>query len=501
MLLRSRLKVQLQLAILGFKTNRGGIWAVGLLAVMAASTIVSVAPLEGWAKDSPKVSPPAQSMQSVVQPQNDYPIDLTTTLKLTEDQNLVIAQKQKNAQVFHSRLRQKQVAFLPSIEGTFTQSRLEGGQQIFGGEVVSVTRKTVQPQASATWTLYPGGKTLFEALAARRRSQSAQLQASETIQQQLALASQEYYKLLAAQVQALVAQQAVAEAEAQVAINQAKVNVGKGVPLDLSRAQTTLAQQKSSLVQAQNAMVLAEQTLLNRLNLDPNIHLHPNLEEAVQKRLVDDTVPVSALMAHAVETNPSIQTGNANLKALGLDHKAVMATVIPSVTLRGYVNGTGPDRESLVRTTFTGVTVSMNLFENMGLQVPYRVKEAKQLVEQQILAQAALVRDVQTQVMTAFLNSQNYLSALQAAQQQVKSAQESYELATGRYNAGYGLNIDVLDAEVALSQARNAQAQALLNYNQSQVQLVQALGLVTPQALTEGVTLPVAVQTASTSSP
>jgi outer membrane protein TolC len=76
---------------------------------------------------------------------------------------------------------------------------------------------------------------------------------------------------------------------------------------------------------------------------------------------------------------------------------------------------------------------------------------------------------------------------MDAAKQGVVSAQESYDLAVGRFKAGYGINLDVLDAESALATARSNLVQAVLNYNQSQVQLVQALGLVTPTALISGI--------------
>lgn len=425
-----------------------------------------------------------------------YPIDLATILKLVETQNLTIAQSQKNTEVLKSRYRQKMAANLPNIEGSYNQSRLEGAQQVFG-DVVTVVRKTVQPQLTATWTLYPGGQTIFDMLAARRRKMSADDTLTSTLQAQLSLATQEYYKLLAAYQQKNVYLNSLAQAEEQISTNQAKVDSGKGIPLDLSRSKTNYSQQKTSLVQAENAVIQAEQTLLNRLNLDNDIHLIPPAEvtefktvddmRRAQKTLIPATAEITKLLDVAVEQNPSILSGQDELKALGFDYKTVRSQLIPSVTLRAYVARTGPDWDNQYKTQFGGLTANMNILQNMGLMIPFQMQERKKLIEQKMLAQKQLVRDIETRVMTARLNSDNYLSVIDSARQGVASAEESYDLALGRYNSGYGINVDVLTAQADLVTAKNNLIQAVLNYNQSQVQLVEALGLLSSTAVLDGV--------------
>ncbi len=427
---------------------------------------------------------PVELKASVFKTDN-YPIDLAAVLQLVTDQNLLVAQSQKNTEVLQSRLRQRQAAFLPNIDGAYTQSRLEGGQQIFG-DVVTVVRQTVQPQLSASWTLYPGGRTIYEMLSAKRRKQMADSLLKETYQEQLARAAEEYYKLLSAYLQKEVIAQGMREALEQVKLNEALVEVGKGVPLDLSRAKTSYAQQQSALFQAETAIIQAEQNLLNRLNLDPTIHLLPSEIEAAKKPLVPEDLPVTQLIATAVEHNPAVQTAELELKAMGFDYKAIRSSLIPSVTLRASVTGTGPDRDNLIRSDFRGLTVNVNLLENLGLQIPFRMQESKKLIEQKLIEQKALLRNIESQVMTAYLSSQNFKSAIHAAELELTSAQESYDLAVGRFKAGYGINLDVLDAEVALTTARSNLAQAVLNYNQSQVQLLEALGQVSPETLTRG---------------
>jgi outer membrane protein TolC len=444
---------------------------------------------------------------------DNYPIDLATVLKLAADQNLAIAQSQKNTEVLQSRLRQSQVSVLPSITGSLSENWQYGQQGFISGSnggfiggnsggTASVSSGSsrrgkssggsqhfLQTQLGASWTIYPGGRNLYQILAAKRRKVSADYLLKETYQEQLSNAAQDYYKLLAAYQQKGVVIRSIINAQEQVKLNQAKVKVGKGLPLDLSQAKTNYAQQQSNLVQTESAILTAEQNLLDRLNLDPTIHLVPNEMDSIKRPLVPDILGVNRLIAQAISVNPSILSGAEDLKALGYDYKVVRSDLIPSITLNTSVRGSGSEISAMQRSESIGFTINTTLLQNMGLLVPYQMQERKKLIEQKILSQKQLVRDVQTQVMTAFLNSENYDNAITAAEQAVASAEESYALAKGRFEAGYGVYLDVLNADAQLATARNTLAQAVLNYNQAQVQLLQAVGLASPSTLSQGLQL------------
>src|SRR5690606_33260156 len=64
---------------------------------------------------------------------DNYPVDLATVLKLVEDQNLFIAQSDKNTEILQSRLRQRQVSLLPSIDASYAQNWQQGQQRFISG--------------------------------------------------------------------------------------------------------------------------------------------------------------------------------------------------------------------------------------------------------------------------------------------------------------------------------------------------------------------------------
>jgi outer membrane protein len=63
-----------------------------------------------------------------------------------------------------------------------------------------------------------------------------------------------------------------------------------------------------------------------------------------------------------------------------------------------------------------------------------------------------------------------------AAQAAVASAQENFRLVQGRFDAGVGTILDLTDAQLALTQAQNAEAQALADFRIALARLERALG-------------------------
>jgi outer membrane protein len=494
--------------------------SLGLLVFLGPGSFAQAPPISGPATDG-VLAPadldikPIELKASLIKTSN-YPIDLAMVLKLVDEQNLIVAQSQKNTEILQSRVRESQAALLPSITGSMAENWQYGQQGVIsgssGGFISSPTGGTgsstgssggsgrrggssggvqhfVQTQLGASWTLYPGGQTVYQILAAKRRKQSAEYQLKQTLQEQLSSAAQEYYKLLAAYQQKGVIVRSIIDAQQQVRFNKAKVKVGKGVPLDLAQAKTNYAQQQSNLVQSESAILTAEQNLLNTLNLDPTIHLVPNEVDAAKRPLVSDAWSVERLIAQGVSLSPSIRSATEDLKALGYDYKVSRSSLIPSITLNSSVRGSGSELGAMQRSETLGFTLNTTLLQNMGMLTHYQMQENKKLIEQKILAQKQLVRDIQSKIMTAFLNSENYENAIEEAEQALTAAEESCQLASGRFQSGYGNYLDVLTTYTQLATARNGLAQAVLNYNQAQVQLVQAVGMADANTLNQGLQL------------
>lgn len=415
-----------------------------------------------------------------------YPIDLPTVLELVEDQNLTISAARWGEKLAQSQYRLSMSDLLPDITLTHDQNRFQGAVQIFGGDTIPILRSTVRPQITASWTVHPFGRDVLRTLAAKRREGMAKSLLEGTHQTQLARAAEEYYAFLVAHHQVEASRKGVEVAQEQVRLNQARFEVGIGTKLELMQSRTFQAEQQRALINAENQQAMAEQTLLNRLNLDPLVRLAPADWTLTPKTLAPADWPIPAMTAMAFENHPEKKKMETELKALGLDLKAEWADFLPSVTLQSYMNWTGPRTQDLALSRYGGLTVQLNLLENLGTKHPLLVQEKKREIAQKLVELAQLKRDIERNVLNAVLTSHAAEASVEVARTGVETSQESQRLSVGRFRVGLSTNLDVIENDRAYANALQTLNQEIDHYNQAQVRLLEALGRVSAQTLVNG---------------
>ena len=122
-----------------------------------------------------------------------------------------------------------------------------------------------------------------------------------------------------------------------------------------------------------------------------------------------------------------------------------------------------------------GASATWNLWDGGATQ--NAIKKANAQLEQAKEANLATVDAVLLAVQKAYLNLRSAEQTIQSTQTAVAQGQESFRIATLRYRAGVGTNLDVLDAETKLTTARNNYVEALYNYNISIAALEQLTGV------------------------
>ena len=95
-----------------------------------------------------------------------------------------------------------------------------------------------------------------------------------------------------------------------------------------------------------------------------------------------------------------------------------------------------------------------------------------------IFASANLLRtQVSNQVVTSYVNLHTASARVRTANVLLSSAQQSEDVARGRYKAGVGTILDLLTAQSALSSARAQQAQARWTWATALAQLAHDVGV------------------------
>jgi outer membrane protein len=105
-----------------------------------------------------------------------------------------------------------------------------------------------------------------------------------------------------------------------------------------------------------------------------------------------------------------------------------------------------------------------------------RVAQARSLYRQADLRLKEQTLAIEVEVRTALSSLQEAGELAEAAVKVVEQAEESLRLADARYGAGSATQLDVLQAQVALTQARDNQLQANYSYNVALANVRRAIG-------------------------
>ncbi|MCF7669888.1 MAG: TolC family protein, partial [Verrucomicrobia bacterium] len=87
-----------------------------------------------------------------------------------------------------------------------------------------------------------------------------------------------------------------------------------------------------------------------------------------------------------------------------------------------------------------------------------------------------IMRKIELEVRTAYSNFREAQEVLESQKKVQEQAEEALRLAKVRNEAGTGTQLDVLDAQTSLTQARTTQIQALRDYTVARAKLERAIG-------------------------
>ena len=141
----------------------------------------------------------------------------------------------------------------------------------------------------------------------------------------------------------------------------------------------------------------------------------------------------------------------------------------------GVKNGYLPDLNERVKNWVAGGDLKIPLID--GLRTHYQEKEAVANFNAAQARRLEVEKQITTDVRQAVSDYSSSLEKLSATDLQVKLAQTALDQARIRYDAGVITNLDLLDAENSLSQARLMQLDAAYSYVLSNYALQKATGV------------------------
>ncbi|WP_312524008.1 TolC family protein [Anaerospora sp.] len=321
------------------------------------------------------------------------------------------------------------------------------------------------------WQLYSGGRVEGQIDQAKRGVQVADLGVEKTKQQLKLDTTSAYFTILQTKNLVDVNQQSVSNLQEHLTSVQAKYDVGVVAKSDVLRAEVELANAQQNLIKAQNNFDLAVAGLLNTMTIDPGTELA--LTDTLSYQKYDKTLEDSLA---AAQVRPDVAQADENVKIAETAIKVAKSGNRPSVSVsasNGWSGSVLP--ESGDDNWNVGLSASWSLFDAGSSNA--KVKQADASLDK-VKEQAVQVKNA-----AALEVRQNYLSMQEAEKRidtnkvAVGKAEEDLVIAREKYNAGVGTNLDVIDAQLALTQAKTNEIQALYDYNVSVAKIDKAIGL------------------------
>lgn len=326
---------------------------------------------------------------------------------------------------------------------------------------------------NVSWPIWTFGKVEGAIDAARYQKNIADLNVYKTEADTKLAAVQAYYQYLEAVKLAEVQAQSVTDYASHLNNVQQQFDAGIVAKLDVLSSNVSLANAKQKSIAADNTRDVAEANLNNIMRIPMNTTLNP-LDKNFPEPEFDLTMEQAILMAQKyrwelVEADYGVKAAQASLRSKKADY-------LPTVSVGGgysweEASVTAVDKDDWA----VKGGLSWSLWDGGATQASVKKADAAVKTAQETLLQAR--EKIELEVRQDYLNVLSYKEQIRAAEASVAQAEEAYKIATVRYSSGVGINLDVLDAELALNTARTNYITALYNYNIGLATLEHAMGV------------------------
>lgn len=368
-----------------------------------------------------------------------------------------------------------QAPFLPSLDGSGAIQRTLGKNE-------NTTTRSVS--ATLSWLLLDFGNRSANLENARQLLSAAASTFDTTVQSVFLAALQAYYNAQAARAALEAMHEAEKASRESLTAAETRYRVGTATPADRLQAQTAWSQAVLNRIKAEGVLKTTQGTLANVMGLDPGTQLRlDTIADAKPEAAFERDI--ETLIAAARNLRPDLKAAEAQVRATQASIDAARAAGRPTLTL-----GTGPTWQG-IRTgnsevsshgNAIGLTLSIPIFS--GFDTTYRVRAAEARAEVASAQRESLRLQVALDVWSAYQNLLTATQSIRTTGDLLASAEQSERVALGRYKAGVGTLIDLLNAQSALAAARLQGVQAALDWHVSRATLAKAVGSLDSRLLT-----------------
>ena len=301
-----------------------------------------------------------------------------------------------------------------------------------------------------------------------------------TLDQLIATVKTQFYQIVVNRELIKVQEQSVHLLESQLKDQQNRFEAGTVPRFNVLQAEVALYNQIPQLITAQNNYRISKLTLAKTLGLyfEPRRGENPPLEVVGEMPYAPRTINLADAIEMGKERRPFLKQARANVLNQLQQVRATAGQWLPTVTTTGGAEWVS----SPVNSSWHDISKGWLALVQGSLPIWDSGAIAGQVIQQRALFSETKitydddVRQVELEIQQAYSNLQQNQELITSQEKNVELADEALRLAKARLDAGAGVQLDVLNAQVQLLTAQSTRLQALFGYNSSLAEFDRATG-------------------------
>ena len=300
------------------------------------------------------------------------------------------------------------------------------------------------------------------------------------LDQLLATVKTQFYQIVVNRELIKVQEQSVQLLQSQLQDQQNRFEAGTVPRFNVLQAEVAYYNQLPLLITAQNNYRISKLTLAKTLGLDfqPRRGENPLLEVIGEMPYVPRTIALADAIELGKQRRPFLKQARANVLNQRQQLRAATGQWLPTITTTGggewISSPTNSSWHDISKGWIAQVQGSLPIWDSG--QIYGQVKQQRALLSEAEFTYEDDARQVELEVQTAYSNLQQNRELIKSQEKNVGLAEEALRLAKARLDAGAGVQLDVLNAQVQLLTAQSTQLQALFGYNSSLAEFDRATG-------------------------
>lgn len=423
---------------------------------------------------------------TAVPSEGTFGINLPITLQLAAGRNLALATAIEKANRAAARSDSALLSIVPDLAVGASFAKQNGLMQDIAGDPLE-TKRVNNSAGLGTNSGVPGigldlslSRAIFAPLAARQDRKAATAAAEAKQHQVMADAAAAYYELVRARAALQLAREIEGAARKLATSTRNFAEAGEGLDADAERAAATHLLRKGQTARAEADLVRRSAALSRILHLPVSLTLIPTDRSIAPSDLVNPDESVARMVATALRFRPETRQMQAEVAAAS--HRLTERNVkpfLPNIAAGysdyhfaagrgGATDDTGPRDE----------VTAMIYWKLEGLGFGNAAKARQKQAELKLarLREADTLDLIASEVAGTRAEVHAQSARLAVGSKAAGHAKKAYELTAARLQEAQGLPIEALESIRTLAEARQAEIDAVLDYNIAQHRLLAAMG-------------------------